>query len=110
MRHRAMAILVMFLSTASTVLAQSASIEGRIVDEQALAVPGVAVTVTSRLDLIGEIFNLLDASNPAAFNRQRLLGVNSPNRDFMQPAAFAGDFQQPEQRVGQIGVRWRFGK
>jgi hypothetical protein len=70
----------------------------------------IALLGGSRLDLIGEIFNLFDASNPASFNRQRLLGVNNPNPDFMQPTAFAGDFQQPEQRVGQIGVRLTFGK
>jgi hypothetical protein len=28
----------------------------------------------------------------------------------MQPTSFAGDFPQPEQRVGQIGVRSLFGK
>jgi hypothetical protein len=27
---------------------------------------------------------------------------------FMQPVAYAGDFQQPEQRVGQIGFRFSF--
>ena len=63
----------------------------------------------SQFDLIGEIFNLFNASNPAGFNRQRLL-ANSPNPNFMQPAAFAGDFQQPEQRVGQVGIRWTFGR
>jgi hypothetical protein len=26
----------------------------------------------------------------------------------MQPTAFAGDFQQPEQRVGQVGFRITF--
>jgi len=70
----------------------------------------VAVGRGSRLDVIGELFNLFNASNPAGFNRQRLLGANAPNPEFMQPAAFAGDFQQPEQRVGQVGVRWLFGK
>jgi hypothetical protein len=65
---------------------------------------------SSRLELIGELFNLFNVSNPAAFNRQRLLGLNNPNPDFLQPASFAGDFQQPEQRVGQVGVRWTFGR
>ena len=27
---------------------------------------------------------------------------------FMQPDAYAGDFQQPEQRVGQIAFRFSF--
>jgi hypothetical protein len=64
----------------------------------------------SRVDVIAEAFNVFNASNPAAFNARRLLGPNNPNPDFMQPSASAGDFQQPEQRVGQIGVRWMFGK
>jgi hypothetical protein len=28
-----------------------------------------------------------------------------PNPNFMRPNDYAGDFQQPEQRVGQIGFR-----
>jgi len=70
----------------------------------------LALARGSRLDIIAELFNLFSASNPAGFTRQRLLGVNAPNPDFLQPVTFAGDFQQPEQRVGQIGVRWLFGK
>jgi hypothetical protein len=31
-----------------------------------------------------------------------------PLASFMQPTAFAGDVQQPEQRVGQIGFRITF--
>jgi hypothetical protein len=30
------------------------------------------------------------------------------NSAFMQPTEFAGDFQNPEQRVGQIGFRFTF--
>jgi Carboxypeptidase regulatory-like domain len=49
MRDRAIAMVAALLAaaylTAATALAQSASIEGRIVDEQSLAVPGVAVTL-----------------------------------------------------------------
>jgi hypothetical protein len=37
----------------------------------------------------------------------RLVG-NAPNPNYMQPSRFAGDFQQPEQRVGQIGFRFTF--
>jgi len=64
----------------------------------------------SRVELIGEIFNLFNTDNPSGFNRQRLLGVSAPNPEFMQPVTLAGDFQQPEQRVGQLGVRWSFGR
>jgi outer membrane receptor protein involved in Fe transport len=54
-----------------------------------------------RLEAIGEIFNLFNAKNPSLF---------TPNRqsDFMQPHEFSGDFQNPEQRVGQIGFRFSF--
>jgi len=68
-----------------------------------------------QLEAIGEVFNVLNAKNPANFERvisnvtqtPRLVGgVENPN--FMQPSRFAGDFQQPEQRVGQIGFRLTF--
>jgi hypothetical protein len=64
----------------------------------------------ARIEAIAELFNAFNASNPGALNARRLLGPNALNGDFMQPASFAGDFQQPEQRVGQLGVRWVFGK
>ena len=63
----------------------------------------------SRFEVIGEVFNLFNALNPGVFSPRRLLGT-TPNAEFMQPTVFAGDFQQPEQRVGQIGVRWMFGR
>ena len=33
---------------------------------------------------------------------------SSPNPDFMRPTVYSGDFQQPEQRIGQIGFRFSF--
>jgi hypothetical protein len=68
-----------------------------------------------QVEAIGEVFNLFNAKNPAAFERTisnvvqtvRLVG-GEPNPAFMQPSRFAGDFQQPEQRVGQIGFRLTF--
>ena len=63
-----------------------------------------------RLDLIGELFNAFDAANPTAFNPRRMTNASTAIGAFMQPASFAGDFQQGEQRVGQIGIRVRFGK
>ena len=38
----------------------------------------------------------------------RLSATGAPLTSFMQPTAFAGDFRQPEQRVGQIGFRFTF--
>jgi hypothetical protein len=63
---------------------------------------------TARLEAIGEIFNLMNAKNPAAFTATRLLGTGLPNPDFMRPTSYSGDFQQPEQRVGQVGFRFSF--
>jgi hypothetical protein len=67
----------------------------------------------ARIEAIGEIFNLMNASNPSGFNpgaaaTPRLLGTGAVNPNFLQPTAYAGDFQQPEQRVGQIGFRFSF--
>lgn len=54
------------------------------------------------IEVIGEIFNLLDSDNPAGFNGT----VTSSN--FGKPGVFAGDAGQGEQRLGQLGVRLRF--
>jgi Carboxypeptidase regulatory-like domain/TonB dependent receptor len=64
-----------------------------------------------RLEAIGEVFNLFNTKNAAGFNAAnftRLLGTGAPNPDFLQPTEFSGDFQNPEQRVGQIGFRFSF--
>ncbi len=63
----------------------------------------------ARIEAIGEVFNLLNAVNPfIPLTTRRLLNPTTPNSGFMQPTAFAGDFQQPEQRVGQVGFRITF--
>ena len=61
------------------------------------------------LEAIAEAFNLFNARNPSfSLTQQRLLNATTPNPAFMQPAAFAGDAGQPEQRVGQLGFRLTF--
>jgi hypothetical protein len=55
-----------------------------------------------RIEVIGEIFNLMNAKNPATFV------TNATSARYMQPNEFSGDFQNPEQRVGQIGFRFSF--
>jgi outer membrane receptor protein involved in Fe transport len=62
----------------------------------------------ARVEAIAEVFNLFNAKNPAGFTTRRILANGSLNPDFMQPTEFAGDFQNPEQRVGQIGFRFTF--
>jgi hypothetical protein len=63
----------------------------------------------ARVDAIAEIFNLFNAKNPfIPLTSQRLSPTGAPLASFMQPTAFAGDFQQPEQRVGEIGFRITF--
>jgi hypothetical protein len=69
---------------------------------------GFRLVGTARIEAIGEIFNLFNAKNPAGFTTTRLLGTGVPNPDFLRPQNYAGDFQQPEQRVGQIGFRFSF--
>jgi hypothetical protein len=74
-----------------------------------------AITRTLRVEAIGEIFNLMNMKNPSGFGPftnfqdKRLVinadGTTSANPTFLQPATYAGDFQEPEQRVGQIGFR-----
>jgi outer membrane receptor protein involved in Fe transport len=58
-----------------------------------------------RIEAIAEIFNLFNAKNPSLAITQSRLTSTGPNADFMQPNAYAGDIGQPEQRVGQVGVR-----
>ena len=66
-------------------------------------------------ELIGEVFNVTNAINPA-FNPGTMaprfftgtLANHSANSAFMRPAGFAGDAGQPEQRVGQVGIRITF--
>jgi outer membrane receptor protein involved in Fe transport len=69
---------------------------------------GFRLKGNARIEAIAEIFNLFNASNPSGFVATRLLGTGAANTLFMQPNSFSGDFQQPEQRVGQIGFRFSF--
>jgi hypothetical protein len=65
----------------------------------------------ARVDVIGEIFNLFNVENPTAFVTRRFNGSIAapvPNAPFMTATSFAGDFRQPEQRIGQLGLRFSF--
>ncbi len=67
----------------------------------------------SRVTVIAEGFNLFNDGSPSGFNARRLV-VDPVTRqlvlapEFLQPTAFAGDFQQPVQRALQFAVRWSF--
>ena len=64
-----------------------------------------------RAEAIAEVFNLFNASNPNLFIGRRFTGTVTaplPNEDFMSPTTYAGDFQQPEQRIAQLGFRLMF--
>jgi hypothetical protein len=62
-----------------------------------------------RIEAIAEVFNLFNAINPNTFTTTRVLGASGAlNPNFMQPQEFSGDFQNPEQRVGQVGFRVSF--
>jgi outer membrane receptor protein involved in Fe transport len=65
-----------------------------------------------RLEAIGEIFNVFNAKNPDGFvfPSRRVNSAADPtlSADFLRPTEYAGDFQNPEQRVGQIGFRLSF--
>jgi hypothetical protein len=66
------------------------------------------VTGDTRIEAIGEVFNVFNALNPAfALTSQRLAG-GVQRAAFLQPVAFAGDFRQSEQRIGQVGFRLTF--
>ena len=63
----------------------------------------------TRLEAIGEVFNLFNAKNPSAFTTTRTTNSGAAlNPTFMAPTTYSGDFQQPDQRVGQVGFRFTF--
>jgi outer membrane receptor protein involved in Fe transport len=77
---------------------------------------GFALFGSARLEAIAEVFNLFNAKNPATFTTRRFTGSvanPTPNTSngrpaFMRPQEYAGDFQNPEQRIGQLGFRLTF--
>ena len=60
------------------------------------------------VELIAEVFNLFNETNPVAFNGQRFTATGAPNPAFRQPTAYAGDPGQGEQRLIQLGARIHF--
>jgi Carboxypeptidase regulatory-like domain/TonB dependent receptor len=60
------------------------------------------------VEVIAEVFNVFNETNPAVFNGQRFTSTGAPNPLFRQPTAYAGDPLQGEQRLVQLGARVRF--
>ena len=68
------------------------------------------------IEAYGEVFNLFNAINPAfgagVTSSSRLFtGTKArpvPSTVFMKPTSYAGDAGRPEQRVGQLGLRFTF--
>ena len=80
-----------------------------------LRVSKVFSTRGVKIEAIGEIFNLFNAINPSNIVAGQSVNRNVYNQTtnqldptLLQPASFAGDSQRPEQRIGQIGVRFSF--
>jgi hypothetical protein len=59
-------------------------------------------TDATGVEAIFEVFNLFNATNPAGFNGNRA------STAFGQPSTYAGDPLQGEQRLAQLGIRFRF--
>ena len=63
----------------------------------------------ANVEAIGEVFNLFNAINPSGFRARGVIpstGAADPN--LLEPTTYSGDFRRPEQRVGQIGLRFTF--
>jgi hypothetical protein len=68
----------------------------------------------ANIEALGEVFNLFNAINPSniaggiSANRTVFSPTGVPDTSLLQPTSFSGDSQRPEQRVGQIGLRFSF--
>jgi len=66
----------------------------------------------TNVEAIGELFNLFNTINPGGFRTRVTIPsgsqANQPDPTLLQPTNFSGDFRRPEQRIGQIGVRFSF--
>jgi carboxypeptidase family protein len=63
----------------------------------------------TNVEAIGEVFNLFNAINPSGFRARVIVpttGAADPN--LLEPTTYSGDFRRPEQRVGQLGLRFTF--
>ena len=63
----------------------------------------------AHLEAIGEVFNLFNNINPSGFRaRVNIPSTGAPDPALLEPTTYSGDFRRPEQRVGQLGIRFSF--
>jgi hypothetical protein len=63
----------------------------------------------THVEAIGEIFNLFNNINPSGFRARAFLpGTTTQDPNLLEPTTYSGDFRRPEQRVGQLGLRFTF--
>ena len=63
----------------------------------------------ARVEAIGEVFNLFNSINPSGFRaRVNIPATGAPDPALLEPTTYSGDFRRPEQRVGQLGLRFSF--
>ena len=63
----------------------------------------------ANVEAIGEMFNLFNSINPSGFRaRVNIPSTGAPDPNLLEPTTYSGDFRRPEQRVGQLGLRFSF--
>jgi Carboxypeptidase regulatory-like domain/TonB dependent receptor len=63
----------------------------------------------AHVEAIGEVFNLFNVINPSGFRaRVNIPSTGAADPNLLEPTTYSGDFRRPEQRVGQLGLRFTF--
>src|SRR5262245_2761509 len=63
----------------------------------------------ARIEAFGDVFNLFNNANPSAFRARAVVPTTgAADPQLLEPTSYSGDFRRPEQRVGQLGLRFSF--
>jgi hypothetical protein len=63
----------------------------------------------AHVEAIGEIFNLFNNTNPSGFRaRVNIPATGAADPALLEPTTFSGDNRRPEQRIGQLALRFTF--
>jgi len=55
------------------------------------------------------MFNVFNSNNPSGFRTRVIVPTTgAADTTLLQPTSYSGDFRRPEQRVGQLGLRFTF--